>query len=232
MKLQVLTYAKDGATHRVRRVGFILALVSCIVGSIVWKGRGFIDIVQTHYWESRCKSYSPDPSAISYKLTDWESYAQSHFGNEVPDIPFVVVPFNTEPHWARLMRRIDPIFKPECVIYMHEMKSRSGNDRLVTIGIQGDIPNLIATVVIDQGFYSIPKVASRSFIFGPADEYIGHTLLESVSTKIYLYFGSIDLHDPSHFILKISGLDNVRQFDGHLMNDDRVEVTAVKAERR
>ena len=54
----------------------------------------------------------------------------------------------------------------------------------------------------------------------------------NLSTKIYLYFGSIDLHDPSHFILKISGLDNVRQFDGHLMNDDRVEVTAVKAERR
>ena len=214
--------------RRIRRIVFALTVLALTAAGWRWGPAGWRQ-AQFLYWQRQCMNYtmpagSPpwetDPAKAPVLVRQNQDYIAPSRGWGWA----VFYPRCLRECESRGLPRSLQTFEPP-VLLLHELRSPSGNRRLVIVqgdqyaGLDTADPryDLTYTIYVPAGFLSAPRKMGAGVRLG--DPVVWH---------IDYALGQIDPADPSHFTInwKAGALTGV--FDGRLTDDDRIVVTERK----
>jgi hypothetical protein len=226
-----------------RLVGTVVLIA---LGAVGWRfGPHAYRFVQMRYWQSRCMEFQAPPGTVVYtRLPPGSSKPALTAGYEYGDDPTMraiqgpafilqapktrdVLAYQVPRCWTRFLKFSGNTTAgnvPSAVLFCHELVSRSGNKRLVTLELArftGEIADLCgsdARVYPTAGWGGCVQLNRRT-TFG----YAGSAL--PLPTRIFA--GQTDPADPSHFTIEFEWRTGVRgAIDGHLRDDDSIDLEA------
>jgi hypothetical protein len=244
MPIATLDYAPMPLLRRRRRFRRALFLVTAaIVIASGWRyGPAALHQLRFLYWQHRCLTFTAPPGTAVYRrLSAGSTFATpaDYLDANSPEIPQSMNPIGMSQQrvgpppevefcfvprcWAGFLRVTEngsPFEPGEPVVFCHELRSPSGNRRLVVVAVYPDILSEMGTLLLDAFQAAVSDRAKELWVTGldimwEGPPIAGPSLIEA---------GQPDAIDRSHFTIAYQWPNGVRgTVDGWLQNDDTVK---------
>jgi hypothetical protein len=192
---QQLEYAPQAPWHR--RRGFrrsIVLIAALLVGLSLWRfGPDAVHRAQLYYWQQQCMQ------------------------SDLSNVPVFDETRRRSPQLAAAWDKFYALFsppgaRPANTLFLHEMRTTSGEVRLVHVGLGtlASDPEAVtySSTVLDPGtLFRPPRLVSGGF-----------STLDSIGSMT-IYGASVDPSDPSHFTFVARGSGEKKSFDGWIRGD-------------